>query len=193
MAFLFSPQKSVADLIRADHNKARELYEQYQMPYTTADQKQILAYSIIREVSMHSAAEEVIVYPAMRQHMGDCAPDHLLKEHQTLKEELSWLSSHKIHDTNYDARMQTMMEDLVAHMREEEDDLLPRFAATEGVTAETMTNLARWFEAVKRVAPTRPHPVAPNKPAAANLVTCAMAAPLDYALDMIRFRLAPPL
>lgn len=41
------------------------------MPGTTADQRQMLAYSIVREVVMHSSVEEVVVYPAMRRYLGE--------------------------------------------------------------------------------------------------------------------------
>jgi hypothetical protein len=40
-------------------------------------------------------------------------------------------------------------------MKEEEDDLLPRFAAAEGVTCEYLMQLGRLFETAKLHAPSR--------------------------------------
>ncbi|GBF97561.1 hypothetical protein Rsub_10162 [Raphidocelis subcapitata] len=183
--FLISRPKSVVDLARA-------LYKQYNMPYTSASQKQMLAYAIIREVVMHSATEEVVVYPAMRKYMGEGDG----------AEDLAWLSSNRVSHPSYDGRLQDVMSLLVDHMRQEEEQLLPMFASTEGVTPETLAQLGRWYEAVKRVAPTRraggarrrgPRPSMPNKPALVNFAANGAFAPLDYALDMLRFELAPPL
>jgi hypothetical protein len=40
-------------------------------------------------------------------------------------------------------------------MHEEEDDLLPRFAAAEGVTSDYLMQLGRVFETAKLHAPSR--------------------------------------
>lgn len=55
--------KNVINLILEDHNRARALYDQYKLPGITAEQKQILAWSLIRDVSMHSAKEEEVSVP----------------------------------------------------------------------------------------------------------------------------------
>eukprot|EP00775_Hariotina_reticulata_P010866 gene10866-11020_t len=162
------------------------------MPGTTAEQKEMLAWTIIREVAIHSAKEEQVVYPALRSALGDLAPDHLLGEHQHLKESLADLSRTPITDPNFDGKLQDIMEILVQHMKEEEEELLPRFAATEGVTEEYLLQLSRAWEAFKIISPSRPHPWAPNQPPL-NIVANMTAAPLDFALDLVRFKGAPPL
>lgn len=43
------------------------------MPSTTGEQRQMLAYAIVRAVVMHSSVEETVVYPAMRRAMGALA------------------------------------------------------------------------------------------------------------------------
>lgn len=48
-----------------------------------------------------------------------------------------------------------MVQVLLLHMREEEVDLLPRFAASEGVTSEFLLQLGRTFEQAKLHAPSR--------------------------------------
>jgi hypothetical protein len=40
-------------------------------------------------------------------------------------------------------------------MKEEEDDLLPRFAAAEGVSSDYLMQLGRLFETAKLYAPSR--------------------------------------
>jgi hemerythrin superfamily protein len=187
-----SLSKNVIQLIKEDHDRARSLYEQYKLPGTTASQKKLLAWAIIREISIHSAKEEEVVYPAMRNAMGDLTPDHLLNEHQQLKELLAELNNDNIADPNFDGRLQELMEVLLHHMKEEEEDLLPRFAICEDVTSEYLMQLGRLFEQAKLHAPSRPHPWAPNKPPL-NIAANASVAPLDFVRDLIRFEGAPPL
>jgi hemerythrin superfamily protein len=187
-----SLSKNVVQLIKEDHDRVRSLYEQYKLPGTTASQKRMLAWAITREVSIHSAKEEEVVYPAMRDSLGDLTPDHLLSEHQQLKELLTELNNDTIADPNFDGKLQEIMEVLLHHMMEEEEVLLPRFAAAEGVASEYLMQLGRLFEQAKLHAPSRPHPWAPNKPPL-NIAANASVAPLDFVRDLIRFEGAPPL
>eukprot|EP00877_Chromochloris_zofingiensis_P011923 jgi/Chrzof1/6985/Cz02g06170.t1 len=147
--------KNVINLILEDHNRARALYDQYKLPGITAEQKQILAWSLIRDVSMHSAKEEEVVYPAVREKMGDSVQEHLLGEHQDLKNLLSELNSMRITNPNFDGKLQEAMIILLQHMEEEETDVFPRFAKTPGVTEEYLQQLGRKFELAKLHAPTR--------------------------------------
>eukprot|EP00879_Flechtneria_rotunda_P000425 GHRR01000519.1.p1 GENE.GHRR01000519.1~~GHRR01000519.1.p1 ORF type:complete len:211 (+),score=65.02 GHRR01000519.1:169-801(+) len=184
--------KNVITTIAEDHERARDLYRQYKLPGTNAEQKQVLAWNLIREISIHAAKEEEVVYPAMRDVMGDMVSDHLLHEHQQLKEGLAELNSTRIWDPNFDGKLQDIMEVLLHHMREEEDELLPRFAASEGVTSEYLMQLSRLWEASKLHCPSRPHPWAPNKPPL-NIFANASVAPIDFMRDMVRFEGAVPL
>eukprot|EP00882_Tetradesmus_deserticola_P002737 GHRQ01002910.1.p1 GENE.GHRQ01002910.1~~GHRQ01002910.1.p1 ORF type:complete len:157 (+),score=51.41 GHRQ01002910.1:165-635(+) len=77
-----SLSKDIVVLIKEDHDRVRVLYDQFKMPGTNAQQKRQLAWNIIREVSLHSCKEEEVVYPALRDVLGDLTPDHLLSEHQ---------------------------------------------------------------------------------------------------------------
>lgn len=57
-----SLSKDLVQLIKEDHDRARSLYEQYKLPGTNAAQKRLLAWSLIREVSLHAAKEEEVRY-----------------------------------------------------------------------------------------------------------------------------------
>eukprot|EP00882_Tetradesmus_deserticola_P001105 GHRQ01001197.1.p1 GENE.GHRQ01001197.1~~GHRQ01001197.1.p1 ORF type:complete len:211 (+),score=105.63 GHRQ01001197.1:166-798(+) len=187
-----SLSKDIVVLIKEDHDRVRVLYDQFKMPGTNAQQKRQLAWNIIREVSLHSCKEEEVVYPALRDVLGDLTPDHLLSEHQELKELLSVLDSSDVSDPNFDGRLQDIMEVLLHHMAEEEEELLPRFAAAEGVSSDYLMQLGRLWETTKLHLPSRPHPWAPNKPPL-NIIANTTAMPLDFLRDLVRFEGAPPL
>lgn len=52
--------KNIIQLIVEDHDRARSLWQQYNMPGTTARQKSTIAWTMIRESSVHSAKEEEV-------------------------------------------------------------------------------------------------------------------------------------
>lgn len=52
--------KDIIQLIIEDHNRGRKMYKQYMMPGTTGQQKQHLAWHMIRESSVHAAKEEQV-------------------------------------------------------------------------------------------------------------------------------------
>ncbi|WIA30236.1 hypothetical protein OEZ86_000327 [Tetradesmus obliquus] len=128
----------------------------------------------------------------MRIKLGHEAVDHCLEEHQKLKDGLAALTAASVSDPNFDGMVQEYMQELVKHMHEEEDDLLPRFAAAEGVTSDYLMQLGRVFETSKLLVPSRPHPWAPNKPPL-NIITNSACVPLDFLRDLVRFEGAPPL
>lgn len=52
--------KDIIQLIIEDHNRGREMYRQYMSPNTNIKQKQLLAWQMIRESSIHSFKEEQV-------------------------------------------------------------------------------------------------------------------------------------
>lgn len=181
----------VFDKIAEEHRKVENMYKEFKQPSTTQDRQQMLAWEIIRELAVHSAKEEMVVYPALREKVGDAPADQALAEHQQLKEVLSDLDAMKITDPDFKTKMKQMMDALMHHVKEEENDIYPQLAKAQGVTEEYLNGLAMQYERAQAIAPTRPHPSAPNKPplnVAANMTTM----PLDAARDTARFGVSGP-
>ena len=75
------------------------------------------------------------------------------------------------------------MDDLQAHIKEEENDDLPILdTALDAADAEA---LAKSFGRTKAFVPSRSHPSAPNRPPF-ETVAGLMAAPLDHLGDLLR-------
>eukprot|EP00877_Chromochloris_zofingiensis_P011651 jgi/Chrzof1/673/Cz01g24190.t1 len=156
----------------------------------TPENKRKISWEIIRELSMHASKEEMVVYPDVRTKLpnGEAVADHALDEHQELKELLYRLDG--MDDPNhaeFDQLMRHISKTLRHHIREEEEDFLPKFAKTVG--DERLRTLADQWEAARAAAPTRPHPAAPNRPPL-NMAANATAVPLDMAKDAVRFGLS---
>jgi hypothetical protein len=71
------------------------------------------------------------------------------------------------------------VQEITEHVREEEQELFPRLTAN--ADRQELQSLGRKVEAMKKVAPTRPHPAAPDTPPMNKL-----AAPGAGLVDRIR-------
>lgn len=182
---------NVIDIIKEEHRHVEKLYAIYK---TSSDQekKQNAAWHIIRELSTHAAKEEMVLYPAVREKMGDEIVEHALAEHQELKHTLSDLDAMDISNPEFDAKLTKAMEEVAHHVhQEEEPKMLAKFAKAEGVTTEYLNKLGEEFKDAEARAPSRPHPLAPNK-FPVNVAANATAVPLDMGRDLARFGTATP-
>ncbi|HZB97009.1 MAG TPA: hemerythrin domain-containing protein, partial [Candidatus Sulfotelmatobacter sp.] len=104
-------------------------------------------------------------------------------EHQQVKELLAKLEDLEPENAEFGATAKVMMEDIEHHLSEEEDELFPQVRA--GMSQQQLEEIAGELESAKKVAPTHPHPKAPNTPPG-NLVAGAAAAVMDRAKDAIK-------
>lgn len=188
----FSSNDQVLPIDKAiiqDHDKVRALFAEYKKAIS-AEQKQQLAYTIIRELSMHSAKEEEVVYPLIKKALGDSESKHLLKEHTELKQLLATLGEmHADKDmAAFDAQIAKTEQEFQHHIKDEEEREIPQLISSPGIDA---MKVGKEFMDAAAHAVTRPHTWAPDK-APLNKVTNAMTAPLDAAADRIRFGGEPP-
>jgi len=156
-----SSDHDVIDVLTTDHREATELVEQI---LSTADeaQRRELADSLISELVRHSVAEEMYVYPAMRDHLpdGDEAVDHDTKEHKELEVLMKQLESADASGQDFLDAVQQISTTLADHIRDEENEQFPQLRTH--VPAEKLVELKDKVERAKKIAPTRPHPMSPN-------------------------------
>jgi hemerythrin-like domain-containing protein len=116
--------------------------------------------------------EEEYFYPAVRKHVpnGGAIADKALQEHQTIKELLVGFDDYasKLDDRpenwpvfpfeNF-VRLQT---EVTNHVNFEESQIFPQLKTY--LTPLQLEDLAKSLHSARKIAPTRPHPSAPNKP-----------------------------
>jgi len=93
---------------------------------------------------------------------------------------LSELEKMKPEDERYDAKVQVLMESVRHHVEEEEEELFPKARRLLG--DDLLLELGDRIEKAKKIAPTRPHPRAPDEPPG-NLVAGTVAAVMDRGKD----------
>jgi hemerythrin superfamily protein/carbon monoxide dehydrogenase subunit G len=153
--------RDVVDVLTADHLEVTELLREIAAspdPETRRD----VADIVITELVRHSVAEEMYVYPAMREHLpdGQAAVEHDIEEHKEIERVLKKLEGVDAAETQFDTLIASLVTTLQDHIADEESDQFPRLRAL--MPRETLVALAAKVEAAKKLAPTRPHPAAPN-------------------------------
>lgn len=79
--------------------------------------------------------------------------------------------------------LESLMDDLSQHIKEEEQDDLP--ALEKALADADSESLANSFERTKMFVPTRSHPSAPDRPPFETAMGM-LAAPMDKLMDMFR-------
>ena len=102
------------------------------------------------------------VYPAMKKHLpdGEAKVEHDTEEHKELEVLLKQLESHAPEDVEFVTLVARIEEVLRDHVQDEESEQFPELRAR--VPREDLVTMAERVEKAKKVAPTRPHPAAPN-------------------------------
>ncbi|MCW2816184.1 MAG: cation-binding protein, partial [Nocardioides sp.] len=152
---------SVLTLQKREHVRLDELL--HRLVATTGTEQDAVLRDVNRLVFPHAFAEESVLWPIMRRHLpdGEELTLRIEEEHQEVNEIVTALES----DPGRADRPQ-LIDRLVTVLREdvrdEEDELFPRIQQVVDAGALRRYGLA-WL-AVRRVAPTRPHPVVARRP-----------------------------
>jgi hemerythrin superfamily protein len=152
--------QDVVDVLTADHRDIEDLVEQVRA--SSGEERRDKTDTLIAELVRHSVAEEMHVYPAMKQHLadGDAAVAHDVEEHKELETIMKELESADVDGPGFSALMDELAETLRDHVQDEEAEQFPELR--EAIPRDEMVALADKVRTAKQAAPTRPHPSAPN-------------------------------
>ncbi|HYN95629.1 MAG TPA: hemerythrin domain-containing protein [Pilimelia sp.] len=151
----------VIDILISDHRDVTALIGNI-WSVTDPMIRRDLADTAISELVRHAVAEEMYVYPAMRKHLpdGDKAVEHDVEEHKQIERTMKELEAADVSSAEFDAALRRLEELLADHVQDEEADQFPELRRR--IPQEELTELAGKVETAKKLAPTRPHPGAPN-------------------------------
>ena len=151
----------VIDVLTSDHRDVTALIGEIwavKDPMIRRD----LTDTAISELVRHAVAEEMYVYPAMRKHLpdGEKAVEHDIEEHKELEKTMKELEGADVSGPEFDQALEKLSALLADHVQDEETEQFPRLR--QHIPQEELTELAAKVETAKKLAPTRPHPAAPN-------------------------------
>jgi hemerythrin superfamily protein len=151
----------VLDVLVDEHRHVESLLAELRQTLDE-DRARDLADLVIATLVRHSVAEEMYVYPVMREFLadGDEAVEHDIAEHQELEELLKQLEDVEVSDERFLRVVDAIETTLSDHVADEETEQFPELRRV--VPAERLVELKGKVEAAEKVAPTRPHPRAPH-------------------------------
>ncbi len=179
-------QTDALEVLTVDHRTVENLFALYESTGTEdVEAPDKVVREIVRELSIHAAVEEQLLYPLMRERLadGERLVREALDEHQEVKETLASIEKADPGADERSSALVSLIRDVRHHVEEEEGDLFPKLRAA--ASPEELRDLAGRIESAKRTAPTRPHPGAPNTPPG-NVVAGAVAGVVDRIRDGVR-------
>ena len=151
----------VVDELTTDHREATALLDQI---LTTSDPeaRRDMADTVITELVRHSVAEEMYVYPVIQDTFpnGKEVVEHDTEEHKELERTMKELEGCAADDPRFSALVSELRGQLHHHATDEENEQFPELRAR--VHREKLVEMREQVETAKKIAPTRPHPNAPN-------------------------------
>jgi hemerythrin-like domain-containing protein len=172
-------------LLRDDHKKVKQLFQRFEGlgPNASKAKKEIVD-KVIEELSVHSAIEEMILYPVAREVIADeSVVLEDLEEHHIVKWTLSELDDMQPEDERFDAKVKVLMEMVRHHIKEEESDLFPEMRAALG--RKRLQEIGAALAKAKPNAPKKPHPRMPDTPPL-NVVGGTAAGMAEKVIDLTK-------
>jgi hemerythrin superfamily protein len=116
-------------LLTADHNEVRGLFEQFRQAHEAEDMARMkqLQKQIFSELETHTRIEEDIFYPAVREtgeeELAETVDEGVQEHHvvKVLMREIEEVSG----DDTFQAKMKVLMENVEHHAEEEETEMFP--------------------------------------------------------------------
>jgi hemerythrin superfamily protein len=151
----------VVDILTTDHQEMLELIGRIKGTPDAA-QRRDLADTVIAEVMRHAVAEEMYVYPAVKEHVPNGAEEveHDKQEHDEIVQVMKQIEGADSAEPAFLELVGQLEAQLRHHMDDEESDQFPQLRAH--IPADKLIELGKKVETAKKLAPTRPHPHAPH-------------------------------
>jgi hemerythrin superfamily protein len=160
-------ERDVIAILTEDHREVEEMFKELEALMSAgadADQerRRLVVDRVTIELVRHAVAEEVAVYPAVKDKVSIEEAERAKREHAEAEETLKRLERLDPDDGSFDEEIRTLMTEIRAHVAEEEGQMFPHMRQV--MTQEELVGLGKKVETIKKMAPTRPHPHVPNEP-----------------------------
>lgn len=139
--FDFLKSNPAVAMLKEDHDRVERLFIQFEQAKTRSAKKKIVDQTLT-ELKVHAAIEEEIFYPAVRKPVGKEIMNEADEEHHVAKLLIAELESMNGSESHYDAKFTVLAENIRHHVKEEENEMLPKAKGVKvdfNALAEKMT------------------------------------------------------
>jgi len=134
-------QQDAVDLLKADHKKVKELFDDFEEAEETSE-KQNIAEEAMKELRVHACIEEEIFYPALRKALGKEEEDMMNEadeEHRVAKTIIEELSTESADEDHFEAKFTVLAENIRHHIKEEESEMFKEAKKAKGLDLEALS------------------------------------------------------
>lgn len=179
-------QSTVHDIkasLLSDHRAVEAEFDRYDK--LTADQRSEYFCALVPVLVAHEVAEEEILYPAIRRvdKQAEAVVDERIAEQSEAEELLKKMEKLDPPSAEFDISFKKLRAAVLEHAQSEEKTVFPLLDQHDG--AFDRGRMGELYQKAKDIAPTHPHPHAPDTPPG-NLVIGPIAAIADRVRDAIR-------
>ncbi len=183
-------QRDVVDVLTADHREFDRIFTELEGLHGRSDadslrRKRELVDEVTIGLVKHSVAEETRVYPRVEKQVDKDEAEHAKEEHAEAEETMKRLERMDPEDPEFDAVVAELIREIRHHVQDEESRMFTELRAS--ISREELVEMAEQVEAIKKIAPTRPHPMTPNE-AGVRLAVGPVASLLDHLRDAVSGR-----
>lgn len=137
----------ILDVLKKDHRKAEKIFSEIEK-IEDADKLSQYFDKLYKELSLHAQAEELTLYPAMREHEQTAALlEEAEEEHVEAKIMLEEIKSLDPSSPDFKAKIKQLKEAVLHHVEEEESEMFE--AVSESMSEEEKEQLADEFKTTK--------------------------------------------
>lgn len=182
--------RNVIDILTTDHREVEQMFVELESLHgaTSDDDRQRrkdLVEQVTIELVRHSVAEEAEVYPVVAQKVSESEAERSKHEHAEAEKTMKRLEDLQPDDAGFDAELAALMREIREHVKGEEGEVFPQMR--QAFSEDELVELGMKVASIKQMAPTRPHPAAPDSPPADKILGPA-AGLLDRMRDAVTRR-----
>ena len=121
---LFATNPAIA-LLKDDHDRVKDLFDQFETAKGRPARTKIVRQALT-ELKVHAALEEELFYPAVRKPVGKEIMNEADEEHHVAKLLIAELDRMDGSESHFDAKFTVLAENVRHHIKEEENEMLPK-------------------------------------------------------------------
>jgi hemerythrin superfamily protein len=153
-------------LLKQDHKEIRALFKAFQDAGDNASKKKgAIVQRILEALTIHTYIENEVMYPETRKLLPDLEDDVLesYEEHHVADVLCLELAAMSPDDERFDAKTTVLIENVIHHVEEEEQDWFPK--VREGLGRKKLQEIGERMIELRKKAPTKPSQPAAMKKA----------------------------
>ena len=123
--WLTNEENDAIAMLKRDHDNVKALFDQFEKTERKAEKQKIVKQAI-EELRIHSTLEEELFYPAVREQLKNGVMNEADEEHHVAKVLIAELDAMSGDNDHFDAKFTVLAESVRHHIKEEENDMLPK-------------------------------------------------------------------